>query len=262
MGKRTRKESPTGYYHVIQRGAGKQILFEEEKDYERYMSKLAECKMSLNFEVCAYCLMNNHVHMLIHVDSLDILSKLMLRLGRSYAGYYNMKYDHAGYVFQGRFYSDPIYDDKYLLACVRYIHNNPVKAGLGQRDGYRWSSYNDYKGSVVNGCECSFGDRLRLVDCDKILAMFDNVEQFVEFSQSADDKVFVDVEVDAATCAVGQEIIRKHFGNEFESTLMVKQLRIEERNEIIREMKQAGMNNHQIELVTGVSRRIVSRVPG
>ena len=264
MSRRPRRESPTGYYHVIQRGTGKQILFEEESDYERYITKLVECKVDLDFEVCAYCLMNNHVHMLIHVDCLNTLSKLMLRLGRSYAGYYNVKYDHTGYVFQGRFYSDPIYDDQYLLACIRYIHNNPVKAGLGQRDSYRWSSYNDYKGSGVNGRERSFGDRvrLRLVDNEKILAMFESVDQFIEFSQSADDKVFADVEVDVTTCAVGQEIIRKHFGNEFENSLMVKQLRVEERNQIIREMKQAGMNNHQIELVTGVSRRIVSRVPG
>lgn len=260
MGRQSRRESVTGYYHVIQRGAGKQILFEDENDYVRYMSKIAECKLELDFDLCAYCLMNNHVHMLIHVDCLKTLSKLMLRLGRSYAGYYNVKYEHTGYVFQGRYLSEPIDDDKYLLACVRYIHNNPVKAGLGERDEYRWSSYNDYKGSGVNGREWSSEDRARLVDCDRILAMFDNVDQFIEFSKSADDRVFVDVEVGSITCSIGQEIIRSHFGNEFENSLMVKQLRVEERNQIIREMKAAGMNSHQIELVTGVSRRIVSRI--
>ena len=273
MSRRPRKESPTGYYHVVQRGTGKQVLFEDEYDYERYMTKLTECKSELCFNLCAYCLMNNHVHLLIHVDSLKTLSKLMLRLGRSYAGYYNVKYDHAGYVFQDRFYSDPIYDDQQLLTCVRYIHNNPVKAGLGQRDDYRWSSYNDYFSNDLDGYRlCGRNERQvqhntdvvknRLVDFNLVLGLFDSIEQFKQYSESADDEVFVDVEVDVATCSLGQEIIRKHFGNEFENSLMVKQLRVEERNQIIREMKQAGMNNHQIELVTGVSRRIVSRVPG
>ena len=261
MPRQARKESKTGYYHVIQRGAGKQVLFEDRNDYERYLGKLSECKEELDFKLCAYCLMNNHVHMLIHVDQLQTLSRLMRRLGSSYAGYYNVKYEHVGYVFQDRYLSEPIDDEQYLLACVRYIHNNPVKAGFGERDEYRWSSYNDYiKGDGGNGRQWSFGDGARLVDNERILGMFNSVKQFVKFSQSADDKTFIDVEVGATTCEVGQQIIRKHFGNEFENTLMVKQLRVAERNQIIREMKAAGMNNHQIELVTGVSRKIVSHI--
>lgn len=256
MPRQARKASKTGYYHVIQRGAGKQVLFEDRKDYERYIDKLSECKKELDFKLCAYCLMNNHVHMLIHVDEITTLSRLMRRLGSSYAGYYNVKYEHVGYVFQDRYLSEPIDDETYLLACVRYIHNNPVKAGFGERDEYRWSSYNEYRWSGYNVAPAG----ITIVDSEGILGMFDSVEQFVKFSQSADDKNFIDVEVGATTCEVGQQIIRKHFGNEFENTLMVKQLRVAERNQIIREMKAAGMNNHQIELVTGVSRKIVSHI--
>ena len=261
MARQVRKESPTGYYHVMQRGVGKQILFEDSSDYERYINKLQECKNNLNFRLCAYCLMNNHVHMLIHVEEIETLSKLMQKIGNHYAFYYNLKYDHAGHVFQNRYRSEPIVDLSHFLACVRYIHNNPVKAFLGTRESYEWSSYKDYlrKKDDRSGTVDKFSART-LTDTTTIMEVLKTVEEFKAFSATADDRVFIDVEVNTATCATGQKIIRKHFGNDFENSLMVKQLRVEERNAIIREMKSAGMNNHQIELVTGVSRKLVGRI--
>lgn len=266
MGKYARKESKTGYYHVMQRGNGKQILFEDQKDFKRYYDKMLESKSRSNCDLVAYCLMSNHTHLLVRAEKLKSLTYMMSMLGISYASYYNLKYDHVGSVFQGRFLSEPINDEQYLLACVRYIHNNPAKAGFGTREEYRWSSYREY---LQEACPTKTGKFL-CEDCDKgiekmvdtgiILDMLGSTNAFEEFSKSADDKMFIDNDIDVATCQIGLDIVRKHFGNEFENTLTVKQLCVEERNHIIREMKQAGMNNHQIELVTGVSRDIVRRI--
>jgi len=248
MGRKQRIESPTGYYHVMQRGAGKQILFEDNNDYIRYLSKLRQCEGHLDFNLVAYCLMNNHVHLLVHAENIDTLSTLIRQVGTSYASYYNIKYDHVGYVFQGRFLSEAIYDELHLLACVRYIHNNPVKAGFGTRDGYRWSSFNEY-----------FGEK-KYIDTDLVERILGSKKQFLFFSETPDDRFFLDEENDVVTCSIGQEIVRKHFGNEFENSLMVKHLCVEERNRIIMEMKNAGLSNRQIELVTGVSRGVVCRL--
>ncbi|MBQ0004234.1 MAG: transposase [Clostridiales bacterium] len=247
MSRAARKESPTGFYHVMQRGAGKQILFEDDNDCVKYLNRLKECTSNEGVQLVAYCLMNNHSHILVRACNLKTLSKAMARIGTSYANYYNMKYDHVGAVFQGRFLSEPICDERYLLACVRYIHNNPVKAGFAQRDAYLWSSYGEY----IRGAS--------LVDTDIVMNYFDGVEDFVKFSKSADDKMFMDFDIGATTCQIGQEVVKQHFNNNWDNSIMVKQLCKSERDAIIREMKAAGLNNHQIELVTGVSRVIIRK---
>ena len=232
----------------MQRGVGKQILFEDERDYERYIKKLSECKAELEFDLAAYCLMNNHVHLLIHTTSVPVMSRLMSRIGTSYAAYYNEKYDHCGTVFQGRYLSEPITDEKYLRDCTRYIHNNPTKAGISSLDGYRWSSYSDYLRN--DG----------LADTEVLMEHFGNLETFKEYNKQECEREYLDCDVDLATCDRGLEIIRAHYGTEFENTLIVRQLCREERNKIIREMKKAGLSPKRIELLTGVSRDIIRRI--
>lgn len=248
MSRNLRIESPTGYYHIMQRGVGKQILFEDSNDYLRYIEKLRDCKEELGFELAAYCLMNNHVHLLIRSSNVAVMSKLMLKIGTSYAAYYNIKYDHVGTVFQSRYLSEPITDEKYLRDCTSYIHNNPVKAGISAIDRYVWSSYSDYLGN--HG----------LADTKSVLDSFGSLDAFKEYHNRNCEHEYLECETDLATCDKGLEIIRKHYGTEFENTLIVKQLCKSERNQIIHEMKKAGLSLKRIELLTGVSKDIVRRV--
>lgn len=253
MSRSIREESKLGCYHVMQRGAGKQILFEDAQDYNRYYHKLMHCRKDLDFELLAFCLMNNHVHLLVKTNDMRILETLMRRLGTSYGRYYNGKYSHVGSVFQGRFRSQPINGEGRLLRCVRYIHNNPVKAGLCARDKYRWSSYVDYIDG--NG----------ITDTEYVLGELGGLRSFVDFSASLDEKGdedYMDCETAAITIEDGIEIVRKHFGNQIENTFIVKRLKRAERDQIIGEMKAAGLRNKQIELITGVSQEIVRRVAG
>lgn len=248
MSRRVREESKTGYYHVMQRGAGKQILFEDDTDYQRYVDKLLECKNEIGFILPAYCLMNNHVHLLIKTTQLRDLSKTMSRIGTSYAAYYNIRYEHVGNVFQGRFLSSPINDEQYLLECVKYIHNNPVKANFGRIDEYAWSSYNEYFGGGA------------VADTEGIMALFGSQKQFEDFHKVESKIKFDDCDVVASTFDDGLRIIRDYFNNELESSMIVKMLGKKNRDNVIREMKKHGLSNHQIELITGISRDLVRRI--
>ena len=251
MGRTIREESKLGCYHVMQRGVGKQILFEDDSDYSRYYRKLEECRKDLEFELLAFCLMRNHVHLLVKTEKLSTLETLMRRLGTSYARYYNGKYSHVGCVFQGRFRSEPLHVSGRMLRCARYIHNNPAKAGICARDMYRWSSYNDYTGGSG------------ITDTEYVLGELGGVDQFVEFSAAWDEdqgEHYMDCEMAAVTIEDGIEIVRKHFGNQIENGFIVKRLKKAERDIIIGEMKSAGLRNKQIELITGVSKEIIRRV--
>ena len=251
MSRTIREISKLGCYHVMQRGVGKQILFEDDSDYTRYYRKLAACRKDLEFELLAFCLMNNHVHLLVKTEDIGTLETLMRRIGTSYGRYYNGKYGHVGCVFQGRYNSEAIHGVNGLLRCVRYIHNNPAKAGFCSRDSYRWSSYDDY----ISGAG--------IADTEYVLGEFGGVDQFVKFSATKDeekDEHYMDCETDAITLEDGIEIVRRHFGNQIESAFIVKRLKRSERDAIIGEMKSAGLRNKQIELITGVSQEIIRRV--
>ena len=143
MPRMARQKSESGYYHIILRGIGRQILFEDTEDHERFLTTLKRYRRELGFEVVAWCLMENHVHLLLR-DVHDQIDLIMKKLAGSYAQYFNRKYDRSGHLFQDRYRSEPVPDEAYLLTVIRYIHRNPEKAGICRAQEYRWSSYAKY----------------------------------------------------------------------------------------------------------------------
>ncbi len=130
-------------YHIITRGNQKQCVFQESKDYEKYLSILTKYKEKYRFRLYCFCLMPNHVHLMIKVKNPDLLSTIMKGLNLSYTLYFNFKYDKVGHLWQDRFKSKIIEKDSYLLECITYIENNPLRASLISNLGdYAWSSYN------------------------------------------------------------------------------------------------------------------------
>ena len=115
MPRRARTISNSGYYHVVMRGIGKQILFEERADYLRFLETLERYLSEEPFDVLAYCLMENHVHLLLHTQS--GLERIMKRIAGSYAYYFNNKYERSGHLFQDRFSSEPIDSDSFWQLC-------------------------------------------------------------------------------------------------------------------------------------------------
>jgi len=144
MPRYARSSSQTGIYHVMIRGIDKMDIFLENYDKDRFLQTLAKMKAEGEYSLHAYCLMNNHVHLLIKEES-DLLQRTMKRICVSYSAYFNRKYERIGHLFQDRFKSESIETDEYMLACTRYIHNNPVKAGIAKYpQNYIWSSYRLY----------------------------------------------------------------------------------------------------------------------
>ena len=154
-----RVQSGTGIYHVMLRGINRQDIFEEPDDYWMFIKILSTVQERLADDlvtrttpchIYAYCLMPNHVHLLLCEKNWP-LGAIVKSMAARYALYYNKKYGRIGRLFQDRFKSEPCNDENYFLTLFRYIHQNPVKAGLVSRaEDYEYSSWvNDYLGK---GC--------------------------------------------------------------------------------------------------------------
>jgi putative transposase len=128
--------------HVIQRGNNRQTIFFDDRDHQRYLDNLAEVSTATGCRIHAFVLMTNHVHMLVTPPSTHSVSEMMQGLGRRYVGYINRTYGRTGTLWEGRFKSCLVSSDEYLLACMRYIELNPVRAGMiGLPGDYKWSSF-------------------------------------------------------------------------------------------------------------------------
>ena len=143
MPRTARETSETGIYHVILRGINQQNIFEEEEDKNRFLFILQDTKKTCGYELYAYALMNNHVHLLIKTGDAP-LEEIFKRIGGKYVYWYNTKYQRSGHLFQDRFKSEPVEDEEYLLTVICYIHYNPLKAGLCDTLDYKYSSFADY----------------------------------------------------------------------------------------------------------------------
>jgi len=145
MARLPRQFSSSGFYHVVFRGVNHCHLFEEDCDYEKMLGLLIKIKDELGIEVHAYCLMSNHVHLLLREKTPQDITTAMRRLLGPYAMWFNKKYQRSGALITNRYKSTCVETDAYLLDAARYIHQNPVSAGIvSNMEHYRWSSFNDY----------------------------------------------------------------------------------------------------------------------
>jgi putative transposase len=137
--------------HVIQRGHNRNACFRDGTDRMVYLGTLAELIGKTACALHAYCLMGNHVHMLLTPPSPQACAKLMRNLGQRYAQYFNRRYERTGALWEGRYRSCLVESALYVLSCYRYIERNPVRAGMvGSAADYRWSSYEGNSGRIAN----------------------------------------------------------------------------------------------------------------
>lgn len=180
MARQARKRSESGIYHTMLRGINQQNIFEEPSDYYFFLQALQECREVCNVELYAYCLMGNHLHLLVKTLD-DDLESFFKRLAGKYVYYFNVKYQRVGHLFQDRFKSEPVDTDAYFLTVIRYIHQNPVKAGICKKvEQYPYSSYAEY---------VLAGDR---VDSYFALGMMD-LEEFISFVNAPNDDCCMEV---------------------------------------------------------------------
>ncbi len=130
-------------YHVIVRGNNRSSIFEKKENKAEYLNIIKRYKKKYNFKLYAYCIMDNHAHLLIEVDKVP-LSKIMQGIQQVYTQNYNKDYERTGHVFEQRYKAIICDKDIYLLNLIRYIHMNPVQAGMAKGLKYKWSSHNKY----------------------------------------------------------------------------------------------------------------------
>jgi len=254
MARQARARSESGIYHIVLRGINQQDVFYDADDFQRFLEIIADKKTEQEFFLYAYCLMNNHVHLLIR-ENTDSISRIMSRLGTSYAWWYNRKYERSGYVFQGRYGSECVETDVYLFTAMRYIHNNPVKAGISDRpEAYPWSSIHAYyedKEYPVGLTETSF--ILNIFNQDKKQAKID----FREYMLSDNNDKCIDYETrNRMSDAEVKEAIERILSGR--SIWSLHNMDKESRNEIIQQAKTLeGATQRQIARVTGFSSNII-----
>ena len=162
MPRTPRIEVEGGLYHVLTRGNNRQRLFYDDDDYLKLLTLLEHQKQRLPFYLYAYCLMPNHLHLLIERRE-DAISAVMRRMLTGYSQHHNRRYGKVGHVFHGRYKSILCQTDQYLAELVRYIHLNPVRAKMvAEPDQYRYSGHGAYLGR----------DRSGLVDVNPLLRYF------------------------------------------------------------------------------------------
>ncbi len=251
MPRTPRKKSSSGVYHVMVRGINKQDIFQDKEDRIIFLKKLRTAKDHSKCKVYAYCLMSNHVHLLI-AEGQESISQTMKRLGTAYAYWYNKKYNRVGHLFQGRFRSEPVNADSYLLTAVRYVHQNPVKAGIVlDCCDYPWSSYNEY----INPEESARG----IADTELVLDMAAGLKQFKDFHRDYDNISMIDIEADIRiTDGHAKELIIQVLAGK--TAVDILKMKKPDRNKLIRDLKALpGVSQKQIMEVTGLSRSIIQR---
>ena len=248
MPRTARIKSISGYYHVIARGIGKQVLFEDNEDYLFFLKMLKKYSSEEAFSVVAFCLMENHVHILMKID--EGMDKIMHKLEMTYALYYNKKYDRTGHLYQDRYRSKPIESDIYLLSAIRYIHNNPVKAGICPADRYRWSSWRCYSGAISS-----------FVDTEYVLRLLGGAEGFLKLSAAAcsdeEDDGYFEFESVRLSDNTARSVIRDIL--HLESGTQIQMMDRKNRDKNLRILRRKGLSIRQIERLTGIPRSIIMR---
>ncbi len=135
----------TNFVHVMVQGVNKEYIFNNERFINEYLRIMRASIKKYDIELMAYCIMNNHAHMLLYTENIETLGKYMKEINFTFARFYNDMKKRVGVLFRNRYRAEPIYDNKYLLNCIKYIHDNPVKAKMVSKcEEYPYSSYKDF----------------------------------------------------------------------------------------------------------------------
>ena len=243
MSKLPRPISEYGYYHLMLRGNNKQIIFEERADYVYFLNLLKKFSAEFHVSINAFCLMENHVHLLVCHTGTDIPT-FMKYLAGTYAVWFNQKYNKIGHLFQGRYLSKPIESEESLCKVFRYIINNPKDGGICPAKDYPWNSYSRY------GNPNSFVDTTIL---QEMLGSFEDYNAYLNENY----------EIDASFESWDQDdewaksVIRETLG--IESGTIIQTYDQEKRNQAIRTLRDQGLSIRQIARLTGISKSVIQR---
>lgn len=230
------------------RGINRQIIFEDDQDYEYFINTLKHIKSSTNCKIHAYCLMNNHVHLLLGTKD-EELSSIIKRLSSKYVYWYNHKYERVGHLFQERFKSEPVEDSRYFLTVYRYILQNPIKAKLVKNpEEYRWSN-----------CKALFRQEVSVADITDFMEFFQSPESCMKFIRTPDNGDYMDLKEKRRRYS--DEDVLQHIlkCSGYKSIADLQKTEKTARNELLKRLKKEGISLRQISRVTGITKSAIER---
>jgi len=249
MARNARQQSESRIYHVMLRGINQTQLFYDSDDRQAFLKRLERFKEEGSYQLYAYALLGNHVHLLMKEGTAP-LAQTIKKLSVSYSYYFNARYDRSGYLFQGRFKSEPVDDDAYLLTVFKYIHHNPVR--IGERID-SWTSYNDYLKTPV------------LADTDFMLGMFSDdkdqarrqLAEFLDVPLPEETDFFGLSKPKSINDVKAMEKIRQV--GAVDSSSALAELDRADRDQILARLKAEGLTIRQLSRLTGINRGIVQK---
>ena len=254
MSRQKRQLSQSGLYHIIFRGISRQNIFEDTADYLKLKEIIKKVLAETKAEIYAYCFMTNHVHLFLKERELGDISKIMTKILSHYATWFNIKYLRSGALFCNRYKSEPVEDERYYLGLIRYIHQNPQKAGMVKSlDEYPYSSYIEYI--------CGSGDitkidfTLDMLNEDRYLA----IKQFKEFHESEELEEFEISESNKRSPETIRRIIMSEISGE--EPWKIKEYDKEKRDELVKKLVfEKKISKSALERATGISRGTIIRI--
>ena len=242
-----RKKSQSGYYHVILRGVNRQDISLDDEDRRKLLDCLKRYHEETGVVINAYCLMDNHIHLLVKAS--DGLGLFVKKIASSYVYYYNRKYDRVGHLFQDRFRSEAVDTEGYLLRVYRYILQNPAKAGICKASGYPWSSWK------------SLESKHTFCDIRQILDIAGGRQALKEYVLQKNDDSCLEADTyhPFSETEALQETLRITGGDNPQKIAGYPK---EKRNEILQQLKKAGLSIRQISRLTGINRNTIQRLGG
>lgn len=251
MSRLARRKSATGIYHIMLRGINRQTIFESKNDKTRFLETLGRYKPISEYKIYGYCLMDNHVHLLLE-ESKEPISKAIKRISSSYVYWYNQKYERCGPLFQGRFRSENVENYRYFLTALRYIHQNPLKAGLSNTVyDCKWTSMNEYI------------QESSIVDVDFALELFSPerkkaIPLFTTFMEESNQDECLDI---TPVSRKNDYAVKDYLHSLGVTTASLQQMEKRERDEVISSLKELeGVSIRQLSRVTGLSKSVIQRV--
>lgn len=241
MSRKPRLRGGKGIYHIIVRGNNQQDIFYDDLDRSFFLNRLKKYTEELGIEVYSYCLMSNHVHLLVGNAS-EFMSKMIQKLLTSYVYMFNKKYNRTGHLFQGRFLSEPVEDDAYFKIVVRYIHQNPDKVGLDKYNQYVWSSFQ----KIIEQKESDD------VAVNKVLSFFESELEFLRFHELKNNVCCMDYEnKKLVSDTVAFELIKRLLS--IEDLSYINKVSAKEKYEYLQVIKNLNLPIKQVSRITGIN---------
>jgi len=243
------------------RGNERKDIFIDEEDKGKFIKIVFKKKADEAFKLYAYCIMDNHLHLVIK-EQKEAISQIIKKIATSYAYYFNNKYKRVGHLFQDRYKSETIEDEPYLLSVIRYVHNNPEKAEITKKEKYRWSSYSNYMDILNHHTE--------IPEIKEILEMFSSdieraLKEFIHYSNKYEEKNFLEMR-EIVESEINEENVNEYIKGYLKSRNLKKEdlkrrEHTKQKEDLIQQLKKrSNLSKRKIAILIGVNRETVRKV--